>query len=137
MVNPPGPDQHESSSPAPSHDKSNNNLGPDSVKRDLVLKDLDLRCPTRSTYPDANITINTKPFLCMANESVSSLNPYVLTRTNGLTFKISRQEDNIRVLICYDHLARLADFEMSRITLQKTSEILGALCKPSPMPSPA
>ena len=123
--------QRDSSSPTPTCKKSNNSLCPNGGNRYLVLKDPEVCGPTMSTSPVANITINTKPFSYMASESVSYLKPHALIRICELSFEISRQEAK-QNNICYDHLAKLLEFDISRITLRKKLEIISSLLEPSP-----
>ena len=122
----PNVDQGKLFSPSPEQDKIRNNV----CSASAVNSD-----PVFTSSPLCNIIINTKPFLFHKDESVSYLNPHSLLKIYGLNFAVCKQKDEhdiLKFLICYDHLAKLADFDLNRVCLRKISEILGSLWEPSP-----
>ena len=85
--------------------------------------------------PSEFITINTKPFLYTKDNNISYLNPHSLLKIYGLNLEVSTQSeisDTLEFKMSYHALASLQDFDASKVTLRRVSELLGSCWEPQP-----
>ena len=122
--------------PEPAHQPpSPTNLEEGSVADEVIA---DARCAdlkTSMSKPSEFITINPKTFLYIKDNNISYLNPQSLLKIYGLNLEISAQterSDTLEFKMSYHALASLQEFDASKATLRKVSELLGSCWEPSP-----